>query len=246
MLFRSQSITVNPEVSSAITLQIQNFIEGYRANDFGSVYSLKSEITTMLQNEFSATRTEQLGAVIAASGLDVLSYQAQQDGIVAFTVDGYEGLTTETFTESAFDKTKYEVSSLSDETKVKAGDPVYRMITSEEWSVIVPLSKETAIKLKHEDVSGIKVRMDKDSETLWGKLTVIERQGKYYGQLDFDNSMIRYAEERFLNIELIMEDESGLKIPKSSVVNEKFFIIPKEYITTGGNSSASEIGRAHV
>ena len=36
--------------------------------------------------------------------------------------------------------------------------------------------------------------------------------------------MIRYAEERFLNIELIMEDESGLKIPKSSVVNEKFFI----------------------
>ena len=30
-----QSITVNPEVSSAITLQIQNFIEGYRANDFG-------------------------------------------------------------------------------------------------------------------------------------------------------------------------------------------------------------------
>ena len=113
----------------------------------------------MLQNEFSATRTEQLGAVIAASGLDVLSYQAQQDGIVAFTVDGYEGLTTETFTESAFDKTKYEVSSLSDETKVKAGDPVYRMITSEDWSVIVPLSKETAIKLKHEDVSGIKVRM---------------------------------------------------------------------------------------
>ena len=100
-----QSITVNPEVSSAITLQIQNFIDGYRANDFGSVYSLKSEITTMLQNEFSATRTEQLGAVIAASGLDVLSYQAQQDGIVAFTVDGYEGLTTETFTESAFDKT---------------------------------------------------------------------------------------------------------------------------------------------
>ena len=74
------------------------------------------------------------------------------------------------------------------------------MITSEDWSVIVSLSKETAIQLKHEAVSGIKLRMDKDSETLWGKLTVIERQGKYYGQLDFDNSMIRYAEERFLNI----------------------------------------------
>ena len=53
--------------------------------------------------------------------------------------------------------------------------------------------------------------------------------------------MIRYAEERFLNVELIMEDESGLKIPKSSVVNEKFYVIPKEYLTTGGNSSANGV-----
>ena len=32
--------------------------------------------------------------------------------------------------------------------KLKQDDPVYRMITSEDWSVIVPLSKETAIKVK--------------------------------------------------------------------------------------------------
>ena len=114
-----QSITVNPEVSSAITLQIQNFIEGYRANDFGSVYSLKSEITTMLQNEFSATRTETTWSSDCRkrSGCVVLSGTAGWH--CSFTVDGYEGLTTETFTESAFDKTKYEVSSLSDETKLK-------------------------------------------------------------------------------------------------------------------------------
>ena len=42
---------------------------------------------------------------------------------------------------------KYEVSSLSDETKVKAGDPVYRMITSEDWSVIVPLSKADSVNV---------------------------------------------------------------------------------------------------
>ena len=49
--------------------------------------------------------------------------------------------------------------------------------------------------------------------------------------------MIRYASERFLNIELILEDECGLKIPKSSVVEEQFFVIPHDYITNGGNSS---------
>ena len=72
-------------------------------------------------------------------------------------------------------------------------------------------------------------------------LSIEEKDGTYYGCLDFDNSMIRYAEERFLNVELILEDESGLKIPKSSVVEEKFYAIPGDYITTGGNSSASGV-----
>ncbi len=58
------------------------------------------------------------------------------------------------------------------------------MITSEDWSVIVPLSKETAIKLKHEDVSGYKSTDGQRQRNSLGKLTVIERQGKYYGQLD--------------------------------------------------------------
>ena len=34
---------------------------------------------------------------------------------------------------------------------------------------------------------------------------------------------------------------SGLKIPKSSVVEEQFYIVPEEYITTGGNSSSSGV-----
>ena len=47
--------------------------------------------------------------------------------------------------------------------------------------------------------------------------------------------------ERFLNIELILEDETGLKIPKSSVVEENFYVIPEDYITTGGNSSSDGV-----
>ena len=52
--------------------------------------------------------------------------------------------------------------------------------------------------------------------------------------------MIRYADDRYLSVELILEDESGLKIPRSSVIEEEFFVIPQEFITTGGNSSSQE------
>ena len=76
---------------------------------------------------------------------------------------------------------------------------------------------------------------------MWADFSILSRDGKYYGCLDLDNSMIRYAEERYLNIELILEDESGLKIPRSSVVEEKFYVLPEEYITSGGNSSSDGV-----
>lgn len=233
--------SVDPAVLGGITLQLQNFNENYSPEDFSAVYALKNEMATSLQAVYSETRTQQLGTVIEQSGQEVASYAAQRDGIVAYTVDGMEGLTKDTFTEKDFNNTEYEATVLSDQTKIKSGDPVYRMITSEDWSVIVPLERETAEDLTAEEVTSIRVRADKDSETMWGDFSIIERDGAYYGCLDFDNSMIRYAGERFLSIELILEDESGLKIPKSAVVEEEFYVIPKDYITTGGNSSADGI-----
>lgn len=237
----ASSGTVNPETESAMVLQMQNFNENYRTDDFSSVYSLKNEISSALQNAFSNTKMNQLAEIIASSGLEVSSYATAQDGIVAFTVDGRESLTKETFTEADFDRSEYESTVLEDQMQISAGDPVYRLITDEDWSVIVQLDRETAEQLRAEEVSSIRVRIDKDSETLWADFSVLEKDGNYYGCLDFDNSMIRYAEERYLNVELILEDESGLKIPRSSVVEEKFYIIPQDYITTGGNSSADGV-----
>lgn len=237
----SSSLSLNSEIQSGINYQIQNFNENYSEDKFSAVYSLKNEINSSLQDAFSLTRMDQLGEAIAASGLEVSSYTAQTDGILTFTVDGYESLSKDTFTQENFDRSKYESTVLADQMAIASGDPVYRLITSEDWSVIVPLDKETAEQLRADEVSSIKVRIDKDSETLWGELTILEKEENYYGCLDFDNSMIRYAQERYLNIELILEDESGLKIPKSAVVEEKFYAIPKEYITEGGNSSSSGV-----
>ena len=43
-----------------------------------------------------------------------------------------------------------------------------------------------------------------------------EINGHILAYLGFDNSMIRYVNERYLDIEMILEDQSGLKIPKSA------------------------------
>lgn len=237
----SSQTVINDETQSGIVLQVQNFNENYSNTDFSSVYLLKDEITASLQNELSQTRTEHLDAAVAESGQTAVTSSAARDGIVAYTIDGLEELTKDSFTEADFDRTDYESATVSDQMRISTGEPVYKLITDEDWSVIVRLEDDTARELMEKETTTLKVRIDKDSETLNAAFSVIERDGNYYGCLDFDNSMIRYAEDRYLNIELILEDETGLKIPKTAVVQEEFFVIPREYLTTGGNSSASGV-----
>ena len=90
------------------------------------------------------TRTQQLDAVIASSGISVTPYATPRDGIVAFTVDGYEGLPKIRLRRMHFDLTEYEATVLEDQMQIHAVNPVYRLITNEKWSVIVPLDEATA------------------------------------------------------------------------------------------------------
>ena len=55
--------------------------------------------------------------------------------------------------------------------------------------------------------------------------------------------MITFAGERFLEIELIIEDETGLKIPVSSIVQKEFFLIPENFIITNSTNGLASIMR---
>lgn len=237
----SSTADLNSDVQSGIVNQVQTFNESYNSSDFSSIYSLKSDIQNALQNAYSTTKTAQLASVIENSGQEVTIASAEQDGIISYSIDGLESLTVDSFTAKDFDKTDYKATELTDQMKISSGSPAYRLITSENWSVVIPLKEKTAKEFQEADLQNVQVRIDKDSEKMWAGFSVLERDGNYYGVLNFDNSMIRYASERFLNVELILEDESGLKIPKTSVVEEQFFVIPKDYITNGGNSSSEGV-----
>ena len=66
-------------------------------------------------------------------------------------------------------------------------------------------------------------------------------KGSYLGYLAFDSSMVRYAQDRFVDVELILEDQSGLKIPKSAITKKDFYVIPEDYLTQGGNSNSTGV-----
>ncbi len=218
--------------------RIQTFSENTTDTQFSDVYSLRSDIENVLNNKTSESRQAQLQEM-EESGAQLNVYNALADGVILYSTDGYENLTTRNVTPDEISKSDYEVVSLRDNEWLSRGDPVYKLVTEDEWSVAILLDSETAEELK--PLSSVQVRFSKDNETARASIQIREGADATIGILTFKTNMIRYVQDRYVDVELIMEDQSGLKIPKSSVVEKEFYTLPEDYLTQGGDSSSTGI-----
>lgn len=242
-----ESGKLSSEEQAAVLTRIQSFSEGFREEQFQDVYTLKNNIMNILESRSNENRQAQLDIMAQQSGESLQIYTAVSDGIIVYSTDGYESTTIDDITEDIFAKNDYEKRSLKSNEKVKVGDPVYKLIKNDQWSVAIPLDKATADELR--DSENVKIRFSKDQEVTTARFSIHSLKDQDFGILTFNGSMIRYAEERYLDLELILEDESGLKIPKSSVSTKTFYTIQEDYLTQGGDSKETgvlvEIGESH-
>lgn len=233
------SSDITSEEQSEILQLAETFTDSYRSESYNAIYNLKDSIYDIVQNNSTDSRQAKLETLLQTGSEDLNVYTAVDDGIIVYSIDGYEDLTLNKTTEDIINKTDYKNTELSNNTLIYSGDPVYKLITSDEWTVGIELDDDMADQLIEKPY--IKVRFTKDGKTEWASLKVINTKNSNIGFLTFDKSMIRYATDRFIDIELILEDQSGLKIPKSSVIQKEFYCVPGDYITRGGNSNQTGI-----
>lgn len=228
------SEALTPEEESSLLTDIQAFSDNFQAEDFQNVYTVKSKIDDLLDSRSSQNRKTQLKDMLKTQGDNLKVYNASKDGIIIYSVDGYENTTISDVTEEMILTNDHVTSALENNTQVRAGEPVYKLITSDQWTVVVVLSDEMTQELA--ETKRIKVRFAKDNQTETADFAIYNTENANLGFLTFDTGMVRYARDRYLDIELILEDESGLKIPRSSVVEKEFYTVPEDYLTQGGNS----------
>lgn len=230
---------LSQENLSRIRRQMMSFSKGFTPSNFNSTYSFKYELEGNIL-QYAGVTTDSL------SGDEALTYtlgnqtisKASTDGIILYSMDGYEGKTAETVTAADFDQNSYHETDLKTKKPVKAGDNVYTIITDERWSLLIPLSTRQAVKL--EKRTSIRVRFLKDNITQMGDFSILEIEGNKYGKIDFNRGLIRYATDRFLEIELVTNTVNGLKIPLTSIVTKEFYTIPSRFATT--DASSGEVG----
>ena len=227
--------TLTAEEQAILLVKTQNFSENYNDGQFSDIYTLKTDIQNTLESKSSQNKLAQIQEMKEKMGDSLSVYRASEDGIVVYSTDGYENITIDKITENILDKKNYKKTSITDNTQIAKSSPVYKLITNDKWTLVINLDDATAKELSEK--KSMKVRFTKDNLTATAAFE-IQKSGKMnLGLLTFQSSMIRYTQERYLDIELILEDESGLKIPKSSVVKKEFYLVPVDYLTYGGNSN---------
>lgn len=164
------------------------------------------------------------------------TYHADQPGIVVYSTDGYEGVTTDTFQSSMFDEASYDRTDGQRALQVAAGAPLYKLITSEYWVACHSNRLDLAKRLADDDT--LQLRFMKDNTTTYATYTITEKEGSTYLILTLRSGMVRYAKDRYAEVELLLSEETGLKIPNSSITEKEFYTVPKDFFMKGGDSGS--------
>lgn len=228
--------TLSAEDLSELKSEILGFVSSFDAEHFSSVYDFKYNVKGTVLKLANANILENADKINSSGISELISFcRAPDTGIVIYSVDGYEDLTLEQFTRDLYNTKEYEKTQLISNELIAAGEPVYKLSKDEDWSIVIQVDVEKADEL--EELEYVKVKFLKNQDMSWGQVSrYTNPDGDTFVELTFTNSMITFCTDRFIDIELITEEEKGLKVPNSAIVEKEFFIVPKEYVTQGGKS----------
>ncbi len=227
--------------------ELVDFMHGFDVRQYDRVYDYKYTLKNTVLRLANVNMLQSISDLDSASGVNNINYtHAPETGIVAYWTDGFEDLKAQDVTQDILDgklnEKEYEKKRIAGNSLLASGEAVYKLSTNENWSIVIPIDAVRGAELQKEGY--VKVRFLKNQYESWGAVKLLSNaDGNTYLQLSFTNSMITFMPDRFLDVELIVEDETGLKIPVSSIVQKEFFLIPEEYIIPGGNNGGDSIKR---
>ena len=160
------------------------FAINFDRNVFSDVYDFKSDMQGVI---LQATIDENAGDYVSGS------YEAPLPGFVVYSTDGLEGLTADKLSEDKFDQSSYTRNNLRLRSTVSAGDPVYKLVTNDTWSVCFPVNDR--LKTDLEGITKISIRFLKDNISFSAPLELVRGLDGTYGKITLKSSLVRYVTE---------------------------------------------------
>lgn len=230
------SVTLTSENLTELKKQLTAFSLTYDNNQFRTVYDTKYTLEAEVMEYMNFNALDNLENKMDEAGISFEQVKADQAGIISYGVDSYEGLQPSAVSEAVFDRSSYAKSKTQSGKLIENGSPVYKTITSDQWSILFPMSDDD-IKAYGDKKDLTIVFSGRDLKATGSFSVITGTDGKSFGEIDLDKYMVQFISDRYVNFEIVSDRVDGLKIPATAVTKKDFFLVPMDYMTQGGDSS---------
>ncbi|MDD7390528.1 MAG: HlyD family efflux transporter periplasmic adaptor subunit [Lachnospiraceae bacterium] len=228
--------SITDEQYRTLRKYLNHFSTSYIGQDFTDVYTFKDQLTTTLYG----IEQQAAGEQEEESGLSVK--KASVSGVVYFTMDGYESLTADNVTRESLSNIILSGSRVMTGDQIAAKTPVCKIISDENWSIIIPITEEDA--RYYADKTKATILLTDISAEVTADIKVYDdSNGDKLAVVTLDDYMSSYSADRMVSFQLVKPVISGLKVPRTSVVSSELYTIPVEYGHKPKNSNSIQFSR---
>lgn len=235
---QDELFTLSEDSAKQFQYEIMKFHNNYSDYDFSYVYDFKDDVESTMIDVLNQNMLDKGLQIQEDTGFAYTyeGFRSDTSGLISYYMDNYETVSKDNITRDMFNKDNYKRISLRSSELIGLDNPVYKLVTSEIWSIILPLTNEQYEKLNGREK--IDFTILKDNFTSSGSINTFQNplESLYYAELTMDKHISNYLDERLLDIELHIEAVEGLKVPMSAVTTKDFYIVPLNYFTSGGNT----------
>ncbi|MBE5927693.1 MAG: hypothetical protein E7270_12120 [Lachnospiraceae bacterium] len=234
--------TGKDKVSSESISNIRNEISSFKNEFTYSDYSQVNDFIYGIESSMLSVISDKLVSQLNSGSSDSFNlYKSRTSGIITYWTDGLEGVTPENIIKDYFNEENYTKNMLKTSDSVSAGDNVCKIVNNEQWNIIIPLDEKQYSKMLDNDNGVVKIRFEKDNLEMSVNFTLFKMEDTNYANLSLNKYMSRYLDDRYINIELILNSAEGLKIPTSSVLEKNCYIVPAKYLIKGGEKNKDSL-----
>lgn len=241
MLTNNSSFELGKNELAMIQKEVKKFQKKYADVDFETVSDFKYDIENIIAEVLYEKKMDNIQEMLKENGI-VSGFKvvnSPYSGIVTYHYDNYETLKVKSVTADTFNQNNYKKTQLRTTDLISTEQPVCKIIKSQDWKIVGMISQEQYEKLQERQK--IRVTLLKDNFTTTVPFSVYTSGGEYFIRLDFSKYMEKYLDERFVEVELHINDANGLKIPNTAIIEKDFYVIPNNMFNYGGDSKRKGI-----
>ncbi len=236
----ASGLEMDEDSLASIKSVLENTSQNFSAMDMETISEQKYYINASVMEMLNVSAKDQLEQEGNISGFTMV--QAPTSGFIMYQTDNYGDLTPENVTMECLNEENWKKEISHPGELQEAGKFAYKCIADDSFSITFPISEEDE-KL-YADKQYLKVRLDDIGVSVNGAFSIITSPDNVrMGVVHLSKYGSSYLDQRYIQLSIVEKNITGLKIPVSAALEKKFFVIPKEYLTKGGEKSVNGVNK---